>query len=185
MTNNTVCIVPIPPAAAEIKQTPFDFRWTRVNYAVEVTVGKEKKTKQLLENMNGKVNSNEVLAVMGGSGAGKSTFLATVSGRLAGGSLSGDIRLAGEPRDKRTWLQDYSFVEQDDLLHSNLTVQETLQFAARFRLPAATPAYIIKERVDEIIMDLGLNGCRNTVIGGGGVKGISGGMYISMTLSTN
>ncbi|KAJ3371066.1 hypothetical protein HDU91_005589 [Kappamyces sp. JEL0680] len=152
--------------------SPFAFTWKDVGYAVTLP---DKSSKTLLYDMNGSITSGQVCAVMGGSGAGKSTLLSVLSGRVGAGTLEGHITLGGQPRNPKTWMRDYAFVEQDDLLHPQLTVQETLMFAAQFRMAQSTSLATKQARVDEIIMDLGLNGCRNTVIGGDGVRGISGG----------
>ena len=153
------------------KTKPFTFDWSDVSYTV--SVGKD-ETKTLLTNMNGSVHSGDLLAVMGGSGAGKSTLLSILTGRVGEGTIGGQITLGGMPRNPDTWPREYSFVEQDDLLHGELTVSETLMFAAEFRMPSSSFA-VKKQRVDEVIMDLGLNGCKDTVIGDHGLRGISGG----------
>ncbi|KAJ3322919.1 ATP-binding cassette sub- G member 2 [Boothiomyces sp. JEL0866] len=146
----------------------FAFSWSNVSFTI--TSGKE--TKQVLHNMSGEVLSGQVLGIMGGSGAGKSTLLNVLAGRIGPGELTGDILFKGRPRNPTTWKTDCAYVEQADLMFANLTVQETLDYSARFRLPH----YFSKdERVNEIIMDLGLNNCRNTVIGDENVRGISGG----------
>ena len=49
-------------------------------------------------------------------------------------------------------------VRQDDVLFHNLTVRETLDFAARMRLPASVPPGAKAARVDAIIAQLGLAG---------------------------
>jgi ABC-type multidrug transport system ATPase subunit len=152
--------------------TPFNLTWSQVNYTVPL--GK-KQTKQILHDMSGQVESGQVVAIMGGSGAGKSTMLNVLAGRIGAGELTGDILFKGQPRKKKTWRNQCAYVQQDDLLHANLTVEETLTYTANFRLPSSMSAEIKKNRINDVIMDLGLNGCRHTVVGDEGLRGISGG----------
>jgi ATP-binding cassette subfamily G (WHITE) protein 2 len=66
-------------------------------------------------------------------------------------------------------------VEQHDLLFAELSVRETLQFAARLRLPTtATPAER-DARVDAVVATLGLQAVLDSRVGGDLVRGISGG----------
>ncbi|KAL9271431.1 ABC transporter G family member 26-like protein [Drosera capensis] len=67
------------------------------------------------------------------------------------------------------------FVTQDDVLFPQLTVEETLLFAAYLRHPKSMSTKEKYDRVQLIIKELGLERCRHTRIGGGLVKGISGG----------
>ncbi|RAL38301.1 hypothetical protein DM860_002279 [Cuscuta australis] len=60
-------------------------------------------------------------------------------------------------------------------MHENLTVEETLVFAALLRLPSDISRREKYERVETIIKELGLERCRQTRVGGGFVNGISGG----------
>ncbi|KAJ3310431.1 ATP-binding cassette sub- G member 2 [Boothiomyces sp. JEL0838] len=156
----------------------FAFSWSNVSF----TISNGKESKQVLHNMSGKVHSGQVLGIMGGSGmgilmlgAGKSTLLNVLAGRIGAGELTGDILFKDRPRNLVSWKTDCAYVEQADLMFPNLTVQETLDYSARFRLPHYLPKAEKDERVNEIIMDLGLNNCRNTVIGDENVRGISGG----------
>ena len=55
---------------------------------------------------------------------------------------------------------------QDDLLYETLTVYETLYYAAMLRLPSTMTAEQKVERVDHVIHTLGLNKCRDTIVGG-------------------
>lgn len=54
---------------------------------------------------------------------------------------------------------------QDDLLYESLTVWETLYFAAMLRLPRDFTTEQKKERVAKVIAALGLNRCKDTIIG--------------------
>jgi len=54
---------------------------------------------------------------------------------------------------------------QDDLLYESLTVWETLYFAAMLRLPREMSTEQKKQRVAKVIAALGLNRCKDTIIG--------------------
>jgi ABC-type transport system involved in cytochrome bd biosynthesis fused ATPase/permease subunit len=110
------------------------------------------------------------------TGAGKTTFLNTLAGRIGpAGTLTGAILVNGAPRRHSIWRSQCAYVEQDDLLYPNLSVYETIKFAALLRLPSSMSNETKLQRVDEVIMELGLNGCRNTRIGSPDQRGISGG----------
>ncbi|KAJ7562979.1 hypothetical protein O6H91_03G091500 [Diphasiastrum complanatum] len=67
------------------------------------------------------------------------------------------------------------FVTQDDVLFPHLTVRETLMYAALLRLPKSLNKQQKIQRADEIIVELGLERCRDTIIGGPFLRGVSGG----------
>ena len=57
------------------------------------------------------------------------------------------------------------YVSQDDLLYENLTVYETLYYAALLRLPKTMTREQKLGRVEAVIEALGLEKCRDTLIG--------------------
>lgn len=67
------------------------------------------------------------------------------------------------------------FVTQDDVLFPHLTVRETLTFSAFLRLPKQLTREHKTERVEDVMMQLGLQKCSDTVIGNQFIPGISGG----------
>lgn len=67
------------------------------------------------------------------------------------------------------------FVPQQDVLPPMLTVHEALLFAARLRLPESVTDTEKRVRVDALIVQLGLAHIRDTRIGDGERRGISGG----------
>ncbi|KAG5151133.1 hypothetical protein JHK84_027605 [Glycine max] len=67
------------------------------------------------------------------------------------------------------------FVTQDDVLFPHLTVKETLTYAARLRLPKAYTKEQKEKRALDVIYELGLERCQDTMIGGSFVRGVSGG----------
>ena len=60
-------------------------------------------------------------------------------------------------------------------MYANLSVSETLEYAALLRLPRTVSTADKKRRVSDIIMELGLDNCRDTWIGSPNSRGISGG----------
>ncbi len=124
----------------------------------------------LLQSVGFALPRNALLAVIGPSGAGKSTLLHALTG--ARPADSGHVRYAG-----RDLYEDYDelrhrigLVPQDDVLHTQLTVRQALTYAARLRFPADTSAADRRQRVDEVLEDLGLTahaGKRITSLSGG------------------
>lgn len=131
------------------------------------------KEKTILNGVTGIVCPGEMLAMLGPSGSGKTTLLTALGGRLSG-KLSGKITYNSQPFSgaikRRT-----GFVAQDDVLYPHLTVTETLLFTALLRLPQSLSREEKERHVEHVIAELGLNKCRNSMIGGPLFRGISGG----------
>jgi len=131
---------------------------------------------QILEDVTAYVRSGHVLAILGGSGAGKTTVLDAVarSPRLRG-DLDGSILLNGKTLTRRAFRANCAYVPQEDVLWSTLTVQETLDFAAGLYQGRARSSSR-EEMVEELMEATGLENCRDVKVGDGVViKGISGG----------
>ncbi len=118
------------------------------------------------------LRSGQLVAVMGGSGTGKSTLLSLLNGTLR--PDSGSITLNGydvsDPRVKDL----IGFVPQDDLLIEELTVYENLMFTARLCF-ADLSMEEISARVDTILRELGLESTKHLKVGSPIHKYISGG----------
>jgi ABC transport system ATP-binding/permease protein len=114
------------------------------------------KGKVLLANISFALPQRCFMAVVGPSGAGKSTLLGALTGFRPAGS--GEVRY-----DNRDLYQNYAelrhrigFVPQDDILHTPLTVRRALNYAARLRFPHDVSAKERKQRIDEVLNELGL-----------------------------
>ncbi|XP_055823866.1 ABC transporter G family member 26 isoform X2 [Solanum dulcamara] len=129
--------------------------------------------KQILKGITGSISPGEILALMGPSGSGKTTLLKILGGRLHE-NVKGTVTYNDIPYNPAL-KRRVGFVTQDDVLFPQLTVEETLVFAAFLRLPSKMSRRQKYERVEVIIKELGLERCRHTRIGGGLVKGVSGG----------
>ncbi|VVA97003.1 unnamed protein product [Arabis nemorensis] len=155
------------------------FTWRRVPSDPIVGASSESlyssKTKTLLNGISGEARDGEILAVLGASGSGKSTLIDALANRIAKGSLKGNVTLNGEVLNSKMQKAISAYVMQDDLLFPMLTVEETLMFAAEFRLPRSLSKSKKNLRVQALIDQLGLRNAAKTVIGDEGHRGISGG----------
>ena len=115
---------------------------------------------------------------MGASGAGKTTLLNCPTFRNTGKlKITGTRYLNGEPVDTDRLARISGYVQQDDLFIGTLKVGEILRFQALLRMDKHFTYEERMARVEEVIQELGLTKCRNTLVGNPekGIKGISGG----------
>lgn len=141
--------------------------------------------KVLLNDISGQARDGEILAVLGASGSGKSTLIDALANRIAKGSLKGHITLNGDQLESKLLKVISAYVMQDDLLFPMLTVEETLMYAAEFRLPRTLSKAKKKQRVQALIDQLGLRNAANTVIGDEGHRGVSGGERRRVSIGTD
>jgi len=99
----------------------------------DLTVQLKQKRKYLLRCLNGKIVPGRITAVMGPSGAGKTSFLSALTGQTTGCSATGFIFINGESEPISSYRKITGFIPQDDIVHGNLTVEENLWFSARCR----------------------------------------------------
>lgn len=96
------------------------------------------------------------VALVGGSGVGKTTLLNALSGLHP--ASKGTVLYNGQ--DYYRHLDDFStqigYVPQDDIMHGRLRVADALYYTARLRLPNDFTHAQIKERVNEVLADVGL-----------------------------
>ncbi|KIP10262.1 hypothetical protein PHLGIDRAFT_101348 [Phlebiopsis gigantea 11061_1 CR5-6] len=156
--------------------------WTDISYFVQTHHGvlplppwsrkaREDMNEQkvVLDNVSGRVEPGQMLAILGPSGAGKTTLIEILAGKNKSGRTTGSV--AFDPSAGHR----VGFVSQQDVLSPTLTVHEALLFAAELRLPESVPKTEKRARVDDVIEKLGLAAVRDVRIGDGEKRGISGG----------
>jgi len=130
----------------------------------------------VLQGVTGEVQHGKLTAVMGVSGAGKSSFISALAGRAYYGNVLGKIFVNGEMVDNLDKYGDrIGFVPQDDIMIRECTVEESLYFSARTRLDRKKSKTEIMDIVDNVVQVLGLGHVRHSVIGDEDKRGISGG----------
>ncbi|KAN0027418.1 hypothetical protein ACTFIU_010367 [Dictyostelium citrinum] len=163
-----------------------DFSFKDINHYVQITEkGKKKKTsKQILTNINGHIESGTIFAIMGPSGAGKTTLLDILAHRLNING-SGTMYLNGNKSDFNIFKKLCGYVTQSDSLMPSLTVRETLNFYAQLKMPRDVPLKEKLQRVQDVIDEMGLNRCADTLVGTADnkIRGISGGERRRVTIS--
>ncbi|KAJ3132214.1 ATP-binding cassette sub- G member 1, partial [Physocladia obscura] len=114
-------------------------------------------------------------AVMGASGAGKTSFLNLLAGEVKIGSMTGEIKVNSVSVVGSEIKAISGFVFQDDVILSTMTVTEAITMSATLRLPKTVSIEERTKRVKNIINELNLQKCKDTIIGDTHIKGISGG----------
>ena len=137
---------------------------------------KTKPPKVLLNNISGQITGG-FWAIMGSSGGGKTTLLSTISLRLDSSKMEtiGTIRLNGNEYSTAVLKAMSAYVLQDDLLHAELTVKETIRYAADLRLSGKMDDKGRKQRQKDVIALMGIEHIADVIIGDTRRKGISGG----------
>lgn len=157
---------------------PVEFAFQNINFSAPIADKKVRKktgldSKQILFNVSGVVKPGEVLAIMGSSGAGKTTLLDILSNRVScsdGKILFNRKELKGNEMRKIA-----SYVTQHDTLMPTMTIRETFTFYANLKLPKSMSKEDKKARVDQVIDELCLNSCQDTLVGNDVIRGVSGG----------
>nr|WP_221377508.1 ATP-binding cassette domain-containing protein [Actinoplanes polyasparticus] len=108
--------------------------------------------RRTLDDVSLSVRAGELVAIIGASGAGKTTLLDALSGVRP--PAEGQVRFGGGGGP-------VGYVPQDDIIHQQLPLQKTLQYAARLRLPPADA----HRRVAEVLDVLGLSERAGTRVG--------------------
>ncbi|KAI6083623.1 hypothetical protein F4821DRAFT_262748 [Hypoxylon rubiginosum] len=129
--------------------------------------------KPILQNVTGSIDRGSLTAVMGGSGAGKSTFVNVLMGKTK--NTGGSVMINNIPGKIKKYKKLIGYVPQDDIVLPELTVYENILHSARIRLPRAWSDVDIKAHVNSVIDCLELSHVRNSLVGSVGKPVISGG----------
>jgi ABC-type multidrug transport system ATPase subunit len=142
----------------------FDFE----NLSFETRQGKK-----ILQEVTGTMPRGSCWGVMGGSGAGKSTFLNVLMGKLH--ATGGTIKINGHSKDMSKYKKLVGYVPQDDIVFPELTVRENILHSARIRLSSSWRDKAIQDHVDSLIACLQLTHVQHSRVGDAAHPVISGG----------
>jgi ABC transport system ATP-binding/permease protein len=143
-----------------------------------LTITKQIGDKTILKDISLAISPCEFVGLMGPSGCGKSTLMDSLSGLRPATSGSVYINDLDLYRNFDAVRRSIGHVPQRDILHDALSVERTLYYAARLRLPEATAAAQLNAVVDEVIHTVGLQEFRTNQF-----RQLSGGQQKRLSLA--
>lgn len=157
---------------------PLSLSFHNVNYYVPMPAemkaeGATEERLQLLRNVSGAFRPKVLTALVGVSGAGKTTLMDVLAGRKTGGFIEGDVRVSGYPKVQSTFARVCGYCEQNDIHSPQVTVHESLLFSAWLRLPEDVDKDTREAFVEEVMELVELETLRDALVGLPGVTGLS------------
>ncbi|TQE12215.1 hypothetical protein C1H46_002140 [Malus baccata] len=158
--------------------TPLAMSFDSVNYFVDMPAemkeeGVAEDRLQLLREVTGAFRPGVLTALMGVSGAGKTTLMDVLAGRKTGGYIEGDIRISGYPKKQETFARISGYCEQTDIHSPQVTIKESLVYSAFLRLPKEVSNEEKMIFVDQVMELVELDNLKDALVGLPGVSGLS------------
>ncbi|XP_011877516.1 PREDICTED: protein scarlet isoform X1 [Vollenhovia emeryi] len=143
-------------------------------------------SKQLINSARGVVRPGELTAILGGSGAGKSSLMTALAFRTEPGTVvHGDVHVNGTSAGSSYMRRHSGFMHQEDMFIETMTVLEHIWFMARMKLDGRMRTSDIRLKIDRLLRDIGLVERRDARIGGGDDgKVLSGGEKKRLAFAT-
>ncbi|KAK4008494.1 hypothetical protein OUZ56_013633 [Daphnia magna] len=135
----------------------FDLTFSDLSY----TVGKGETAKKILRQISGTFNSGKLTAIMGPSGAGKTSLMNILAGLKKSG-IEGRVNVNGAERKFKTFRKQSAYITQQDHLLSNLSVEEYMMSAAHLKLGNDVSEKEKKLTIELIMNTLGLTNSQST-----------------------
>lgn len=132
-----------------------------VSYSVKTS---DKRQKNILDDITLSIKPGEFVGILGPSGAGKSTLLKTLNGYI---QPSQGMVLLNETSLHHAYdmfRNAIGYVPQDDILHQELTVEKSLEYVSKLRLPHDLARQQRDNIIDATLEALGLHHVRNHTI---------------------
>ncbi|XP_065339513.1 ATP-binding cassette subfamily G member 4-like [Cloeon dipterum] len=153
-----------------VQGTTVDIEFKHLSYSVQSRkdcfdcLRRERPARtEILHNVSGKFNAGDLTAILGPSGAGKTSLLKILAGFRTSG-VKGEILLNGERRGFQH-RRMCCLIPQDAALLENLTLRETLHVAAELKLGSSRKNRVLRiNSIKETCGILGLEGCMDTQV---------------------
>ncbi|KAI9337953.1 hypothetical protein BDR26DRAFT_803813 [Obelidium mucronatum] len=145
----------------------------RMNFRFEGLELTLKNGHKVLSGVTGKIEEGKMTAILGPSGAGKTTFMNVLMGKVD--KTGGTLFINGQESEVHLYRKIIGYVPQEDIMLQELTVRENVLHSARVRLPRSWNEKKIQSHVDNVLLTLKLSHVAHSVIGDETTRGISGG----------
>jgi len=130
---------------------------------------------RILEGVSGEFKAGRMCAILGPSGAGKTSLMNVLCGKASYANVSGTVRFNGVEGNYEEYKTVMGFVPQDDIVHEGLTVGEQIRFSADLRNPKEMTDSRRKLIYEDVLEVMQLSNIQNSIVGGLEKRGISGG----------
>ncbi|EFJ06133.1 hypothetical protein SELMODRAFT_136014 [Selaginella moellendorffii] len=169
LATKTGMVLPFPPLSIS---------FSHVNYYVDMPLEMKKQgvsddKLQLLQDITGAFRPGVLTALVGVSGAGKTTLMDVLAGRKTGGYIEGSINISGFPKKQETFARISGYCEQNDIHSPYVTVRESVTYSAWLRLSQEIDSRTRKMFVQEVLNLVELTPVQNGLVGLPGVNGLS------------
>ncbi|KAJ3052883.1 hypothetical protein HK097_005473 [Rhizophlyctis rosea] len=150
-----------------------DISHLRMNFHFQNLGLRLKNGRSILAGVNGHIKSGSLTAIMGPSGAGKTTFMSVLMGKVA--RTDGKLYINGREGEMSKFKKIIGYVPQEDVMLREMTVKENILHAARVKLPSTWTSKEVETYADAVIEALGLSHVAHSRIGDETTRGVSGG----------
>ncbi|KAI1408556.1 ABC-2 type transporter-domain-containing protein [Hypoxylon sp. FL1857] len=145
---------------AMVSSTSAVFHWTNLDYEIKTHEGRRK----ILHDIHGWVKPGTLTALMGVTGAGKTSLLNVLADRVNVGAVSGQVFVDRHSRDAG-FCRKVGYVQQDDIHLPTTTVREALQFSALLRQSQAKTKEEKLDYVEEILHLMDMERYAEAIVG--------------------
>ncbi|KAK8936592.1 Pleiotropic drug resistance protein 3 [Platanthera zijinensis] len=158
--------------------TPLSITFDNIRYSVDMpqemkAQGVQGERLELLKGVSGYFRPGVLTALMGVSGAGKTTLMDVLAGRKTGGYIEGSITINGYPKKQETFARVSGYCEQNDIHSPCVTVYESLVYSAWLRLPVEVNSTNRKMFIEDVLELVELTPLRGALVGLPGLNGLS------------
>ncbi|XP_061343449.1 pleiotropic drug resistance protein 1-like isoform X2 [Gastrolobium bilobum] len=157
---------------------PHSITFDEVTYSVDMP--QEMKNRGVLENklvllkgVSGAFRPGVLTALMGVTGAGKTTLMDVLAGRKTEGYIGGNITISGNPKKQETFARISGYCEKNDIHSPHVTVYESLLYSAWLRLSPDINVETGKMFIEEVMELVELNPLRHALVGLPSINGLS------------
>lgn len=172
---DTIVIAGIPLGLEDLLKAPPQQLWTQKLRLAAQNLSYRVPEKTLIDDVSLCFEPGQFIGLVGPSGCGKTTLMLLLNGYLR--PSRGIVRLNSLSihHNPEAFKGQIGYVPQDDIIHRELTVEESLNYTSLLRLGSSLSESERQAQINRIINDLELSQSRSVLIGSTERRGISGG----------
>ena len=149
-----------------VSQSAFNIEFIDIGFTLKNGV-------EIMKNVSGQFTAGRMCAIMGPSGAGKTTVINLVTGKAL--KTEGKVLINGKEDELAAYKKLLGFVPQEDVMIRTLTVRNNIAHSAKMRLPKDFTKDQTDKKVAHTLVELGISHVQHSIIGDERERGVSGG----------